>query len=62
MAISRRVSGRVLALVWLASAPVLAQEAAPPATGIVRGVVVDRADGIADRATSRSGCRTPARR
>ena len=46
MAISRRVSGRVLALVWLASAPAHAQDAAP-ATGIVRGVVVDRADGTA---------------
>ena len=47
MAISRRVSGGVLALVWLASAPALAQEAAPAAIGIVRGVVVDRADGTA---------------
>ena len=47
MAISRRVSGGVLTLVWLASAPALAQEAAPAATGIVRGVVVDRADGTA---------------
>ena len=47
MAISRRVGGSVLALVWLASAPALAQEGAPAANGIVRGVVVDRADGTA---------------
>ena len=47
MALSRRVTGGVLALVWLASAPALAQDAAPAATGTVRGVVVDRADGTA---------------
>ena len=32
-------------MIWLASPPAIAQEAAPAATGIVRGVVVDRADG-----------------
>ena len=47
MALSRRVSGGVLVLVWLASGLALAQEPAPAATGIVRGVVVDRADGTA---------------
>ena len=47
MATMRRVSGRVLALVWLTSAPAHAQTPAPAATGIVRGVVVDRADGTA---------------
>ena len=48
MPISRRLGAGVLALVvWLASAPALAQKPALPATGIVRGVVVDRADGTA---------------
>src|SRR5215218_610338 len=48
MATSRQVCGGVLALVWLASVPASAQGTAPPAaTGVVRGVVVDRADGNA---------------
>ena len=48
MPISRRLGAGVPALVvCLASAPAHAQTPALPATGIVRGVVVDRADGTA---------------